>query len=373
MGRKEFLENNKEELSEVITKINVENDYEIEDFILEVSLKIAAYFKYDITVEELEDILLKLDIINLRDSDTELEELLSKLYPLDIAEEEKKVIDVDDDYSENIYLQYSREIHKYKVLSREEEVDLFTRYNNGEKDLKDKILLSNLALVMSVAKCFKYRDYHELMDYNMVGKDGLEKAIESFDVSLGFKFSTYAIHKIHREIQKYVGDTILQYRLPHDVEVKRRKIYKTKAELYQLNGREATLEELSKATKIPEKKLLFLTAALETASSINSPSLGSDETEFLDYIPDTKTNIVDFILSNNLSNELEEAMNAVLDEREIEVLKLRYGFFGRVFKAVEIAKMYGITSSRIGQIERNALKKLEEFDRKGKLKSYLYK
>ncbi len=368
MTKKDFLKKNKEELSLVISKLNKEEDPEIEDLILDIALKIASNYKFDITIEEIEEILSKIDFKSLNNDDKEIEEqLLKSDIKIDLEVE-------DDDYEVNNYKQYIKEIRKYPLLTKEQEVELFTRYNNGKKKLKEQIILSNLRLVVSIASRFKYRNYQELLDFIEAGNIGLFEIIDKYDVNLGYKFSTYAVHNIAREIQKYVADNTLHYRLPKDVDLKRKQIDKAKDKLYKLNGRDATPEEIAKETGIRLKVVKFLINALTPATSIYATSANSNGIELQHFIADDSLDNYDQVLMNNLPADLEKAMKAVLSQRDIEILKLRYGFDNKeCLTGQEVASMYNITAARVGQIERNAFEKIRKYDANGQLSSYLYK
>lgn len=258
---------------------------------------------------------------------------------------------------------YLREMGRYSVLKPEEEKALFERFLSGDDKAKEKIILSNLRLVVSVAKRYLGHGI-SFLDLIQEGNLGLMKAVDKFDLSKGFKFSTYATWWIRQAITRSIANSGKTIRIPVHIQGKMNEVIKAKKELYLKLGREPTNAELAKQIDVSEEKLERMMIDYENANvkSIHSLIANDEDSELLDFIPDEKNNLEEEALNDLSSEEIKNLIkNANLKEKEKRVITLRYGVNDDVFRSLEeVSKEFGVTREWIRQIEANALKKLKK-------------
>ena len=273
-----------------------------------------------------------------------------------------------DYYSSDNIRMYLNEIGKYKVLTKEEEAELFKKYNE-EKDEKAKIKIAehNLKLAFSIASRFSrvYPDL-ELEDLVQFGNLGLLKAIEYFDYSKGFKFSTYATWWIGQFIRRGISESCTAIRVPVHARESISKIKIFIAKYVSEHDKEPSVEEISQAVSLPVTSVnnyLNIIRNLTNLTSLESP-VGEDEDSTLaDFIQNDEVPIESQI-ETNLLNERVQMLLDSLDERSSFVLKKRFGFYGRIYTLEEIGEELGITRERVRQIQNKALAKLKRPYRK---------
>lgn len=270
---------------------------------------------------------------------------------------------------------YLNEIGSYPLLSAEDELELgrIIHDETGEKQesAKKKLAESNLRLVVSIAKKFIGRGL-PLMDLIQEGNIGLLKAVDRYDYSLGNRFSTYATWWIKQAIMRAVADQSRNIRIPVHVAESINKLLRTQKELAQKLGHEPNVEELSKETGLSEDKINEMLNSSMDSISMDS-SVGDDQSTLEDFISDDQSsNAPDFeITQEMLKQELNIALNE-LEERERNVLELRYGLKdGQIHTLEEIGNTYGITRERVRQIESRALRKLKNPEKNRNLKEFL--
>lgn len=267
--------------------------------------------------------------------------------------------------------QYLREIGRYRLLTPEEEVDFAKKVEKGERRAKDKLVNSNLRLVVSIAKKYVGRGL-SLLDLIQEGNQGLIRAVEKYDWRRGFKFSTYATWWIRQAITRAIADQARTIRIPvHMVETINR-ILKTSRQLMQELGREPTAEEIGERVELTGDRVREIFKIAQEVTSLEAP-VGEDEDSLLgDFVEDTSTPSPDEAASRELlKSQLEEVLGS-LPDREAKVLKLRFGLSGtRAMTLEEVGREFGVTRERIRQIEAKALKKLKHPSRRKKLQDYL--
>ena len=253
---------------------------------------------------------------------------------------------------------YLREIGKIPLLTPEEEVKYATRVLEGDEYAKQKIVESNLRLVVSIAK--KYTNRGMLfLDLIQEGNIGLIKAVDKFDVRKGFKFSTYATWWIRQSITRSIADQARTIRIPVHMVETINKLVRTQRHLLQQLGREPTAEEIAEDMGITVEKVIEIQKIAQDPVSLETP-IGEEEDSHLgDFIPDEDSpsphDSASYIL---LKENLEEVMK-VLTEREAMVLKLRFGLDnGKGRTLEEVGRVFNVTRERIRQIEAKALRKL---------------
>ena len=267
--------------------------------------------------------------------------------------------------------QYLREIGKVPLLVAEEEIELAKRYEKADKRAKDKLIESNLRLVVSIAKKYIGRGL-SLLDLIQEGNQGLIRAVEKYDWRRGFKFSTYATWWIRQAITRAIADQARTIRIPVHMVETINKLYRTSRLLMQQLGREPTAEEIGEELEIDADRVREIFKIAQEVTSLEAP-VGEDQESFLgDFIPDeSQLSPVDQASKQLLKDHLDEVL-ATLSDREARVLKLRFGLEGnKQMTLEEVGKVFGVTRERIRQIEAKALRKLKHPSRRKKLQDYL--
>ncbi len=266
---------------------------------------------------------------------------------------------------------YLKEIGKDDLLSADEELDLAKRMMEGDTAAKERLTQANLRLVVSIAKRYVGRGLL-LLDLIQEGNLGLIKAVEKFDYRKGYKFSTYATWWIRQAITRAIADQARTIRIPVHMVETINKLMREQRHLLQEFGREPTIDELAKALNMsPEKVNETLKVALEPVS-LETPIGEEDESHLGDFIPDNDAPAPPEAASQLLLKEQLMEVLDTLNEREREVLKLRYGLDGgRTRTLEEVGQAFDVTRERIRQIEAKALRKLRHPTRSKKLKDYL--
>ena len=290
--------------------------------------------------------------------------------------EELKLDEITDTSYEGIsvddpLIMYLREIGKIPLLTFDEELELAKRILEGDEEAKQKLAESNLRLVVSIAKKYVGRGML-FLDLIQEGNMGLIKAVEKFDYTKGFKFSTYATWWIRQAITRAIADQARTIRIPVHMVETINKLIRTSRNLLQQMGREPTPEEIAKEMEIPVEKVVEIQKIAQDPVSLETP-IGEEEDSHLgDFIQDEDSPAPHDAASYTLLKEqLEEVMNT-LTPREAKVLKLRFGLEdGKSRTLEEVGKEFNVTRERIRQIEAKALRKLRHPSRSKKLRDYM--
>ena len=266
---------------------------------------------------------------------------------------------------------YLREIGKIPLLSFDEELELAKRVINGDEEAKQKLAESNLRLVVSIAKKYVGRGML-FLDLIQEGNMGLIKAVEKFDYTKGYKFSTYATWWIRQAITRAIADQARTIRIPVHMVETINKLIRTSRHLLQQLGREPTPEEIAQEMEIPVEKVMEIQKIAQDPVSLETPIGEEDDSHLEDFIQDEDTPAPqDSAAYTLLKEQLEEVMNT-LTPREAKVLKLRFGLEdGRARTLEEVGREFQVTRERIRQIEAKALRKLRHPSRSKKLKDYM--
>lgn len=266
---------------------------------------------------------------------------------------------------------YLKEIGRVPLLSPEEEIDLAIAIKNGDEYAKKRLSEANLRLVVSIAKRYLGRGM-QFLDLIQEGNLGLIKAVEKFDYTKGFKFSTYATWWIRQAITRAIADQARTIRIPVHMVETINKVKKISSQLLHANGKEPSAEEVAGELDMPVDKVREIMRVAQEPVSLETP-IGEEEDSHLgDFIPDDDAPAPADAASHTL---LKETLGNVLDTltpREEKVLRLRFGLEdGRSRTLEEVGKEFNVTRERIRQIEAKALRKLRHPSRSKKLKDFL--
>ncbi len=336
----------------------------------------------ELTYEEIMDSLEDIDL----DSE-EIEEIYDIFAEMDIDIIEEGVDndndDSDDEESEldlsipqgvgidDPVRMYLKEIGKVDLLTAEEEVDLAKRMEQGDMEAKRQLVEANLRLVVSIAKKYVGRGML-FLDLIQEGNMGLMKAVEKFDYTKGYKFSTYATWWIRQAITRSIADQARTIRIPVHMVETINKLIRVSRQLLQEKGREPTPEEIGEEMDMSADKVREIKKIAQEPVSLETP-IGEEEDSHLgDFIEDedapAPASAASYML---LRDQLDNVLDTLTD-REKRVLELRFGIEdGRPRTLEEVGKEFGVTRERIRQIEAKALRKLRHPSRSKKLKDYL--
>ncbi len=266
---------------------------------------------------------------------------------------------------------YLKEIGKVPLLTMEEEIVLAEKMAKGDESARKRLAEANLRLVVSIAKKYVGRGML-FLDLIQEGNMGLIKAVEKFDYTKGYKFSTYATWWIRQAITRAIADQARTIRVPVHMVETINKLIRVKRQLLQQLGREATPEELAREMEMPVERIAEIEKISQEPISIDTP-IGEEEDSHLgDFIPDDDAPAPAESAAFTLLKEQLVDVLGTLTPREEKVLKLRFGLDdGRARTLEEVGKVFNVTRERIRQIEAKALRKLRHPSRSKKLKDYL--
>ena len=277
----------------------------------------------------------------------------------------------DDFFTDDPVRMYLKEIGKVPLLSPEEEIELATRMSQGDEEAKHRMTEANLRLVVSIAKRYVGRGML-FLDLIQEGNLGLIKAVEKFDYTKGYKFSTYATWWIRQAITRAIADQARTIRIPvHMVETINKTI-RVSRQLLQELGHDPSAEEIAREMDMPVDKVRDILKIAQEPVSLETP-IGEEEDSHLgDFIPDEDASEPSEAASFSLLREQLEEVLDTLAPREKKVLELRFGIVdGRTRTLEEVGKEFNVTRERIRQIEAKALRKLRHPSRSKKLRDFL--
>ena len=266
---------------------------------------------------------------------------------------------------------YLKEIGRVPLLSSDEEIDLAIRISDGDVAAKQRLSEANLRLVVSIAKRYLGRGM-QFLDLIQEGNLGLIKAVEKFDYTKGFKFSTYATWWIRQAITRAIADQARTIRITVHMVETINKVKKVQSQLLHQNGHEPTPDEIAEELDLPVDKVREIMRVAQEPVSLETP-IGEEEDSHLgDFIPDDGAPAPADAASHTMLREQLSDVLSTLTPREEKVLRLRFGLEdGRSRTLEEVGKEFNVTRERIRQIEAKALRKLRHPSRSRKLKDYL--
>ncbi|MDQ5969727.1 MAG: polymerase primary sigma factor [Patescibacteria group bacterium] len=278
-----------------------------------------------------------------------------------------------DDISDDSVRLYLREIGKIPLLTAEEELALANRVIAGEKKAKDQMAEANMRLVVSIAKRYSGRGL-DFLDLIQEGNTGLLRAVEKFDPSKGFKFSTYATWWIRQAITRAIADQARVIRIPVHMVETINKLLRTQRRMTQELNREPTIEELAKEMEMEPEKVEYVIKIKQDVNSLDAAVRDDEEDSVLgDFIEDEDTKSPDEAATEQLLKEqVQDILASALSERELKIVKMRFGLEdGKNHTLEEVGHEFAVTRERIRQIEAKALAKLRKHKDAKKLYEYL--
>ena len=348
-------------------KKNVIEPGEIADFFSEIEL---TEDNYDRIYEFMEQN--GIDLLKIVEEEEEIPE-----EEIDLSDEEDiDVENIDLSVPDGISIEdpvrmYLKEIGKVPLLTADEEVELAKRMEEGDEEAKKRLAEANLRLVVSIAKRYVGRGM-QFLDLIQEGNLGLIKAVEKFDYTKGYKFSTYATWWIRQAITRAIADQARTIRIPVHMVETINKLIRVSRQLLQELGREPTPEEIAEEMNLPVDRVREILKISQEPVSLETP-IGEEEDSHLgDFIQDENVPVpADAAAFTLLKEQLVEVLGTLTD-REQKVLRLRFGLDdGRARTLEEVGKEFNVTRERIRQIEAKALRKLRHPSRSRKLKDYL--
>ena len=283
----------------------------------------------------------------------------------------EELADTSDARLDDPIRMYLKEIGKIKLLTPEEELEVAKKMSEGDEEARRRMSEANLRLVVSIAKRYVGRGM-QLLDLIQEGNLGLMKAVEKFDYTKGYKFSTYATWWIRQSITRAIADQARTIRIPvHMVETINR-VLRTSHAMVQTLGREPTTEEIAKELHLEVSKVEEVLKIAQEPVSLETP-IGEEEDSHLgDFIQDDEASQPQEEASYTLLREQLEEVLSTLTEREEQVLRMRFGLTdGKPHTLEEVGKEFDVTRERIRQIESKALRKLRHPSRSKKLRDFL--
>ncbi len=286
-------------------------------------------------------------------------------------EELERYDDLGDGKLDDPVRMYLKEIGKIKLLTPEEELALAKRMAEGDEEAHKRMSEANLRLVVSIAKRYVGRGM-QLLDLIQEGNLGLMKAVEKFDYTKGYKFSTYATWWIRQSITRAIADQARTIRIPvHMVETINR-VLRTSHSMVQSLGREPTTEEVAQELHMEVSKVEEIMKIAQEPVSLETPVGEEEDSHLGDFLPDSDASQPPEEASHTLLHEQLEDVLATLTPREQQVLRMRFGLQdGNPHTLEEVGKEFDVTRERIRQIESKALRKLRHPSRSKKLRDFL--
>ncbi len=304
-------------------------------------------------------------------SNAELEEIQAEVSKFENSANMEKILEQEGVAIDDPVRQYLKEIGRIPLLDSEREKELAERMMNGDEDAKNVLVESNLRLVVSIAKKYLGRGMY-FLDLIQEGNLGLMKAVDKFDYTKGYKFSTYATWWIRQAITRAIADQARTIRIPVHMVETIHKVTKYSRQMLQELGREPTAEEIGEKIGLSADRVREILKISQDPVSLETP-IGEEEDSHLgDFIPDDDTPAPSEAAAATMLRETIERELHTLTPREEHVIKLRFGLYdGRNRTLEEVGKEFDITRERIRQIEAKALRKLRHPSRARHLRGFL--
>lgn len=326
-----------------------------------------ALEEFEVTTEEMEKTYDRFE-----SEKVELVEEFKEMEEIEITKEELEDLSVPEGINIDDHVKmYLKEIGKVNLLTAEEETELARRMSEGDEEAKKKLAEANLRLVVSIAKRYVGRGML-FLDLIQEGNLGLIRAVDKFDYTKGYKFSTYATWWIRQAITRAIADQARTIRIPVHMVETINKLVRVQRQLVQEYGREPTPEELAKGLNMSIEKVREISKISQEPVSLETPIGEEDDSHLGDFIKDDDAPAPDDSASYILLKEQLNDVLKTLTKRESKVLQLRFGLVdGTPHTLEEVGREFQVTRERIRQIEAKALRKLRHPSRSKKLKDFL--
>ena len=309
-----------------------------------------------------------IDVMGDEPTAEDLEELDNEAENEDIDESLESLATVDSVSLDDPVKLYLKEIGRVQLLSSEDEIELAKKIIEGDEKAKKRLAEANLRLVVSIAKRYVGRGMY-FLDLIQEGNVGLIKAVEKFDYTKGFKFSTYATWWIRQAITRAIADQARTIRIPvHMVETINR-LKKAQSQLLHENGREPTEEQIAEAMDLPIERVREIMRVAQETVSMETPIGPEEDSRLMDFIRDEDALAPDEAALKTITNEDIDSVLKTLTPREEAVIRLRFGLEdGRCHTLEQVGLRFQVTRERIRQIEAKALRKLRHPVRSSKFR-----
>lgn len=311
-------------------------------------------------------------------SEKEMDSVYSLLEKEDIdigSDINPELLDFQSNATQDSLQMYLREVAKIPLLSQEKEIELAKKIKSGtpseKKEAKDLMITSNLRLVISIAKKFHFGKM-DMQDLIQEGTIGLMKAIDKYDYTKGYRFSTYATWWVRQAISRSIADKAKVIRIPIHMHETISKVKKVKQKLSQVLDDEPTPEQIAKEMKMPVSKIKDILQYAQDIVSLDTPVSETSDTCIGDFVEDSNADEgFNLVASQELHNRIIDALDT-LTVREKKIMCMRYGIgHNKTYTLEDIGKEFGITRERVRQIETKALKKLKHSSRSVLLEDFI--
>lgn len=330
-----------------------------------------ALEELDFDVDQLNSFYDTCDRLNIKIIDDTAPEISEKGGDADLVDDLEMALSTEGIAIDDPVKVYLKEIGRVPLLSSDEETELAKRMAEGDTKAKNRLSEANLRLVVSIAKKYVGRGM-QFLDLIQEGNLGLLKAVEKFDYTKGFKFSTYATWWIRQAITRAIADQARTIRIPVHMVETISKVKKVSSQLLHETGHDPSAEEIAEKLNMPAERVREIMRIAQDPVSLETP-IGEEEDSHLgDFIPDDDAPAPADAASLMLLKEQLNDVLSTLTDREAKVLKLRFGLEdGRSRTLEEVGKEFDVTRERIRQIEAKALRKLRHPSRSKKVKDFL--
>ena len=286
----------------------------------------------------------------------------------ELASISEEVFEIDG--SQDVVKTYLKEMGRYDLLTPDEEIDLFKRISEGDVAAKNEVITRNLRLVVSIAKKYTGRGM-AMEDLIQEGNLGLIKAVEKFDINLGYRFSTYATWWIRQAVTRAIADQARTIRIPVHMTELLARINNTSKNLTNEFGRNPTAAEIAEAMNMPVDKVVDGLKLISNTVSLDTPVGEDEDSTVQEFVADDKTDDPFTVAAQDALRTSVSEVLSTLTDRERQVIELRFGFgTNRVHTLEEVGQKMGVTRERIRQIESKALRKMRHPTRSKNLRDY---
>lgn len=360
----------KADINELIAKAKKKGTLDSDEILEVIESNSLTDEETDALYAKLESLGIEVTVPDIPDDLPDFENFDDEEEPFDPEEDMDALLENDTMPIEDHVKMYLKDIGKIKLLSADEEIELAKRIAEGDIEARNTLVEANLRLVVSIAKRYIGRGMG-LLDLIQEGNSGLIKAVEKFDYTKGYKFSTYATWWIRQAITRALADQSRTIRIPvHMVETMHR-IQRCSRQILQEKGRDATVEEIAELSGMTADKVREIMQIAQEPISIDSPVGEDEESSIGEFIADDTSPEPDEIVGKTMLREQISEVLKTLSDREENVIRMRFGLDDGVPRTLEeVGKAFNITRERIRQIEAKALRKLRHPTRISKFKGF---